>query len=102
MIETTNLPEILAEISDEMVRLEIPADDLLDTAGDPRFADLAESMAVTALVASVKEKLAFSHVVSLTFFQALAQEDSEDRREELVKLAALVVAWINKIDNSKS
>jgi hypothetical protein len=92
-----DIPEILSEVVDSIKYLDVPSSEIKDAA-DPRFADLADAMTEMSLLAGLMGQLEFGHVVSLAFFQAIAEEDPAERRKELVKLAAVVVEWIRAID----
>jgi hypothetical protein len=92
-----DLPEILSQVVDAMKYLDTPSSSVKDAA-DPRFADLADAMVEMSLIASMTGQLEYGHVVSLAFFTAVSEEDPAERREALLKLAAVVVEWIRAID----
>ena len=92
-----DVPEILAQVVDAMKYLDTPSSSVKDAA-DPRFAALADAMVEMSLIASMTGQLEYGHVVSLAFFTAISEEDPTQRREGLLKLAALTVEWIRAID----
>jgi hypothetical protein len=92
-------PEILAEVVDAIKELDVPEAEIKDDF-DPRFADLADMMGMTATVAALTGELKYSHVVSLSFFEAVSEEDPAERRAHLLNLAALTVEWVKAIDDN--
>ena len=48
--------------------------------------------------AAAAKKLTYRHILAEEVYEAFAEEDPKRLREELVQVAAVAVAWIEKID----
>lgn len=63
--------------------------------GDRLFADMARRDADTA---HENGALTWRHILTEEFFEAVAEEDGDNLREELIQVAAVALQWVSAID----
>jgi hypothetical protein len=97
MLETTNISEILAQVADEVAYQEAPGG-LPDGTDAEKYSRLAEGMGALTSIAALTGTLTWSQAAGLAFFQTQASDPS-NVRFNLIKQLAVLVAWVNDIDN---
>ena len=94
------VPEILADGTDVLREIpQLPRGQESPDGTSARVCKAAELAELAAITAAVTGQLAWAHGLSVPFYRALSAADNDETlRFELVKLAAIAVDWIDKID----
>ncbi len=91
---------VLREVADERYRQDEKwgEQNHPDGTGYPQFKNMADIAKTVCDRAAKDGKLTYAHILEEEFWEALAETDKSKLRTELRQVAAVAVAWIEKID----
>ncbi|QDM56629.1 hypothetical protein SEA_BIG3_47 [Mycobacterium phage Big3] len=68
-----------------------------DGTGDALFKDLAELAKISCDQAAISGSVTYRHILLEEVWEAMAESDKEKLKTELVQVAAVAVAWVEKL-----